>query len=274
MVKSIHFLSVFFLILFSGVIELYCQFSLVMPDTVIPRGYSYALPVYGSTGSQAINDFRLVVSYNSNVIEIDSVTGGPGFAMLCPRLTVIKNFDNLDSSLIEIRCSQVANNINPLFNLFVSALSGSIDTTRLVPRKLFINGSEQVMTDSGTGRIIVTGIHIYQGFLEGLGPNSPNPFAWPYMTTFPFSINLPTRASFSIYSSGGRLINSGPGETVELTIYSLDTKTTVDPGSLLNRGNYELRLQVKQPWNLSSGAYYLVMRTDNGVYSKNFMLLK
>jgi hypothetical protein len=272
-VRRIFSVAVFFLLLLSN--KAFNQVIVSIPDTTIPRGSIYHIPIRGTISGSPLTSLTLQFSFNANVIDIKSASGADNYAMKCPKPVIDSiNLDNLNSAIITITCNDVqAVNKGIICTIDVEGLVGPDSLTLIEPKKVFINGNEIDSATFTSGTIKVPGSPIFQEFPEGLGQNYPNPFITT--TTFPMSINKPTKVNFLIYAVNGASVYeiTVPGDWLTLEKVTKNGNIVIDRfESVLDRGTYVLQLTPGA--EMASGVYFLLMLTDNGKYNKGFLYLK
>ncbi len=266
-----------FLVLFTLSSAQVCEAaaSLSINDTTLKRGLVYKIPVYGTIDAPEADKIKFSVYFNALNIEILSAEGDANAAMKCPNPDFVKNLDNLEESFAEISCEDVQNVADGVVcYLNVEALAGPDTITYLTPAHLFINDEEITDAELDSAEIKILGDLINRKTPEGIGQNFENPFY--FETTFPISLNKATKINLFIYTSEGRMVASHKeiSEMIELEFTKNGAKIELtDLNQSLDKGRYELKLK---PDNMkfASGEYYLVMITDYGVYSQNFIYLK
>ncbi len=267
---SVAFL--FLLLLFN---EALSQVIVRIPDTTIPRGSIYKIPVIGTIPGSSLNNLTLQLVFNANVIDIKSASGAGNYAMKCPVPKVDSiNFDNLNSAVITISCNDVQPvNNDTICTIDVEGLAGPDSLSLIKPIKVIIDGTAIDAATLVQGTIKVPGEPVYQEFPEGIGQNYPNPFE--STTTFPMSINNLTKVNFLIYAVNGASVYevTVPGDWLTLEKVTKNGNIVIDRfDSVLERGSYLLHLTPGP--EMASGVYFLLMLTDNGKYSKGFLYLK
>ncbi|MBX3042653.1 MAG: hypothetical protein KIT33_01015 [Candidatus Kapabacteria bacterium] len=245
-------------------------------DTVIDRGGTNGVLFQLKLNNTSIKEIITEFTFDANVIDIKA---GPWIKMhdnpFIDSILIATDLTNLDNAraIIHFWFPEVFTEfIN--WGIPVEGLAGADTVTMLTPVKALIDGVEILETNFKAGKITVRSSSVVPGITEGLGQNRPNPFSdW---TTFPFGINKETRISFAVYAIGGRQIldNSNINNIFKVQI-------TDESGSIINdyenikfsRGNYRLSLQPFS-WELASGAYFIIMKTESGVFKTNFMYVK
>ena len=250
--------------------------SVIINDTVISSGKTYFIPVLGSIQFTNESEIKLVLKYNSYLLNIKSVHGDPNYTIGCETPVLNNNFNDLANAELEIICSDSIHNTNNgiICMLEVEALRYQDSIAFTQPIQLYLNS--QLMTEISfrPGNIIVRGELIYDKIKEGLGINFPNPF--DVYSYFNFSLDKATTVQFSVYSYLGRNVEYTNINKQNISIYQ-STKTGYieisDIESTLERGIYVLEFHPNN-WEFSSGLYFLVLKTRNGIYNTNFIIHK
>jgi hypothetical protein len=160
-----------------------------------------------------------------------------------------------------------------LFYLEVEGLAGPDTATLVTPIIIKIGGVEQ-QADFDSGTISVQSIPVGPKLTEGLGQNFPNPFN-AYTEIF-FSVDSETKVSFKIFSLNGRNVFSSAlnDDSFATEIYDDSGNEIVDfREHVFTAGRYKMRL-TPASWEISAGAYYLVMAVKDQVYKTNFIYYK
>lgn len=253
----------------------FAQSNVSVPDTVIPRGKIYTIPITGSIGQSGISNIKITLLYNARVIDIKSALGADIFIMNCntPILS-IPNLTNIDSATIDISCDSITfSNSGTICQINVEGLASSDSMTTVTPIAMYENNILNTSATLNSGTIKVPGAPVYQRFPEGLGQNYPNPFAG--YTFFPISIEKPTKVEFKIFSNEGAVVLSDDDNYETFLLYKITSTGDIKINrfeDVLEKGSYKLTFIPDA--ELASGSYFLVMLTDNGVYNKRFLYLK
>jgi hypothetical protein len=254
--------------------HLFSQTIISIPDTLIPRGKIYHIDITGNINQNSINNLKLTFLFDSRVIDIKSVSGSPNSAIKCNPPVYNFNYDITNASTLDISCDNVQNITNGIIcSLDIEGLVGPDSIAYIIPTGVFIDGTKDSSAILQKGLIIVPGEPIFQKYIERLGQNYPNPFSG--YTFFPFTIAQPAKVKFLVYSYYGQLITSSDendGTMIVLMSTKDGNKIISNLEVQLSEGNYYL--QYSPSLKLSSGAYFLEMITDNGVYNIEFIFLK
>lgn len=263
-----------FLIAIAG----YSASRIDVPDTVLFRGENntIGLEVTGNIDADQADLIQIYFEYKSDVINIKSAHGDDSFAMKSADIYTEENFNPPDTIvlLVSDTKSQVVNN-GTICRLNIEGLAGPDSIAYLKPLQLYINGALQPDTEFRTGQIKVLGAPIIPIPPEGVAQNYPNPFS--ETTRIIFYIKESTKIDFSLFSTGGEKIKSAwdNDPSIEFNFYDGRSGDKINPekDEEFPPGEYELLLR-PLTWKFGSGAYYLVMKTDNGTYQKTIMYTK
>lgn len=272
--RSLKIILLFFML---GSCSLFSQSSIDIPDATADRYKTVLIPVYGSFVNAPADNIDIVLSFNARVIDIDAIFGSIDYYIKNSSVKYETDFSNLDKAKIRIKADSINSSSadNILCMLEVRGLSYEDSITYIVPEELYIDGVIESNLEADSGRIVVPGIPIIQGVNEGIGLNYPNPFSWK--THFKIVLEKKTTVKFKIFSALGRMVYSS--DNMENDFRILFKK---DNGSLeiiknlenpLEPGSYELEL-TPTTWELTSGAYYMVLETEKEVYNTNFIYKK
>ena len=140
-----------------------------------------------------------------------------------------------------------------------------------------MSNNQQTQHDAklDAGIIKVLGPPIFQIKLDNLGIGYPSPF--PTNTTntikFPVIIQQSSTLSFAIYTCDGReIVSSAENESMFELFNEKNVKLELSD-NLYDAGSYELHFNPDNT-KIASGLYFLVMKTDRGVYNTNFIYCK
>ncbi len=267
------------IILLLGFSESYSQVNVSVGDTTIPQGDIYDIPVNVIIPEAIYSDIEscsIKFVYDARIINIQDVTAGAGYLMQCEKPTFINNYDDLQLSILSISCNdcQLIND-GLLCTISIQGLVGPDSLTSFATVEMSINGEIVEDLQSLPTTIKVPGTIISQEFPEGIGINFPNPCH--YTTVFPFNINKISKVHFEIYNASGRLLLSSNDPNPDIFSVYFISKNGVeyipDMDSELNQGSYFLRLYFSD-YEISSGLYYLKMKTKNGTYNVSFMIIR
>ncbi|OGU10656.1 MAG: hypothetical protein A2X61_17050 [Ignavibacteria bacterium GWB2_35_12] len=253
----------------------YAQSNVSVPDTVIPRGKIYSIPISGKIDISNVDSLRIRLQYNARVIDIKSAAGNDNFIMNC-RTVKITNQDltNIDKATIDVSCDSISPTTTGIFCMIdVEGLAGPDSLTNLIPIAVYVNGNPDLLALSDAGLIKVPGPPVYQRFPEWLGQNYPNPFSG--YTFFHLSIENETKVDFKIFTNDGSEVISKDENSESLQLYKVTSTGNIKINrfeDVIDKGNYELHFIPDA--ELASGSYFLVMLTDNGIYNIRFLYLK
>ena len=273
--KRVIRLHIIFLGLLSVCYVSFAQSLVSVPDTIIPRGQIYSIPITGIIEQSNVNSIRIKFQYNARVIDIKSASGADYYIMKCqtPNLSN-PNFSNIDTATIDISCDSLSSIKNGVICIIdVEGLAGSDSLTMLTPIAIYENGILNSTATLKGGTIKVPGAPVYQRYPEGLGQNYPNPFSG--YTFFPISIEKATKVEFKIFANDGGEVFSDDFNYESLQLYKVTNTGNVKINrfeDVLEKGSYSLTFIPDA--GLASGSYFLVMLTDNGIYNKRFLYLK
>jgi hypothetical protein len=275
LVKKAHFnFIIFILIIIFGKINSFSETTISILDTSIPRGAIYKIPIYVTTDITDLSNLKVKLSFNAYVIDIKSAQGGDSLIMKCPTADTLHDYLYLDSAIITISCSnnQTINN-GILCSLQIEGLAGPDSLSKLKIEKLYINDVEPSNVIYSSGVVKVTEPIVIPHIPEGMGINYPNPCSSEIK--FQFSIDVPTKVNFSLYSDDGRQMASYDFSKSFKLFFKQQTGTVeiTDLNSTLQQGNYELEFRFNN-YNFASGVYYLRMKTDKNIYSSGFVIIK
>lgn len=249
------------------------QITVSVPDTAIPAGSVYKIPVKAKIDSDTIRTLTLVFTYNSHIIYVKRVGAGGNYLMKCDTPQTKYNYFDLTSVDLEIKCDSLnkpQKDTSEICFLEIEGLTYRDTTIKLELAKIIINGSNTIEKNEFVSNITVNSIGVIQAYPEGLSYNFPNPFFGK--TTFPFSINEPTKVDFKVFSLIGIQCLSSDNLEKNMIIYKRTKNGNVRINNLkdpLTQGSY--LLEVYPSWELYFGVYYMIMETENNVYSRTFV---
>ncbi|MBI5326251.1 MAG: hypothetical protein HZB41_13435 [Ignavibacteriae bacterium] len=253
----------------------YSQTNVTVPDTVIPRGEVYSIPINGSLDQVNKKSIKIKLRYNARVIYIKSVKGSDNTIMNCltPKLGN-PDYSDISKTTVEISCDSISSSNSGIFCFIdVEGLAGPDTLTYLVPVAIYINDVQDSTAVFDGGQIKVPGDLVYQRFPEGIGQNYPNPFA--SYTFFPVVIDKLTKVNFKLYTNNGSEVSSINNKSETLELYKKtgtgEVKVNFDD-EILDRGNYVLHFIPDAEF--ANGSYFLVMKTVNGIYNIRFLYIK
>ena len=252
----------------------YSQNEILIPEVTASRGEKILLPIIGTIQKSDLNEIKLLLFYDYFMLDIKEVITSDSYGM--KSATFNKYFDNsINAYRIEIISSSVQEKVDDTICILrIEILAGSSEIAHITPDSLFLN----VILDTATfkeGIIKITDPPVIKNYPEWLGTNYPNPVVND-ITIFPFIIEKSSKVEFYFYNIGGRLVLSNEDYRNELKIYNIpegaDQKEK-DINEILEPGNYKMEFYPK-PIYFASGAYIIVMKTSNGVYYRNFMIVR
>ena len=257
--------------------KLQSQDHIYFRDTNIQRADIYNFVIYSDFKNIKDGDnIDLILSYDTRIIFIRGLITGNGYWVDQPSVNPDTNLTRLDSAIIKISAKNVKVINNNIFCILqIEGLASSDSICRIVPRQLIIN--EKTVTDAklDTGIIKVLGPSIYPNNPDNLGNGYPSPFPTTITSTikFPFSIQKPSKLTFAIYTCDGRQIISTSDNDGMFEIYKNITNKINLTENPYDAGSYELHFN-PDITKIASGLYFLIMKTDRGVYNTNFIYHK
>ncbi len=247
------------------------QLSVELRDTSIARGALSVIPVYGDIPDSG-GELQLSVRFNAYVIDIKRIITDASTCLIAHDFSV--NLSNIESSLLEVTSDNYTKPFSGvLFYMEVEGLAGPDTATLVSPIAIKIGGVEQ-QAEFDSGTISVQSIPVGPKLTEGLGLNFPNPFNL-YTEIF-FSVDSDSKVSFKIFSLNGRNVFS-PGIHENSFVTEIYDDSGNEIANYLEHtfaaGRYRMRL-TPASWQISAGAYYLVMAVQDQVYKTNFIYYK
>jgi hypothetical protein len=266
-------------ILIFGFSEVSSQVTVSISDTLIPRGDIYQIPVnikIEPNTFDEINTCSVKFTYDARVINIQGIVGGNNYLMQCATPLFDNDYEDLQNTILTISCDDCTLLDNgQLCMISIQGLVAPDSLTKFELTDMTINGDIVEDIQSTAATIKVPGTIINQEYPEGLGLNFPNPCH--YTTVFPFNINETSKVHFEIYNASGRsLLSSKDSPEDVFAMYYLSKNGVVyisDLESELNQGSYFLRLYIPE-YEISSGLYYLKMKTKSGEYNGSFLIIR
>jgi hypothetical protein len=220
-------------------------------STAAKQGEHLSVEVSGSVSDAPLDSMRIVFTYNANRLKIDSVRGGEGFALQCREPLVTDKVLILDGTL-EISCGSVKQTTDGrLIVIYCTVLAGLGTEAEISPKECFVNGikKEGILIP---GKITIDDIPATVKFRESIGLPFENP---SYATLrIPYTIDTPTKVSFTIYDLTGRVVEEIPAVDRTQGYYVFDYIPT--DGVFAN------------------GPYFVKMTTENNVFFTYFMRLR
>ncbi|GAB1370171.1 hypothetical protein MASR1M45_02290 [Candidatus Kapaibacterium sp.] len=244
-------------------------------DITVERGIKSKLIIECDLTAINPGNLDFTFSYDANVIDVKDIRIQAPYSNTNTISNFINNISNLKNSIMSFTNEvKSENQAKIVYEVEFEGLAGADTLTNFVP--LDVKYNSQIITNAGLtgGVIIVNSPSVVPGINEGLGLNRPNPFNdW---TTFTIGLNKESEISFTIYRIDGRRVYSDDNiqEIFKVTLLD-DNGTEIEnyKSKKLPRGNYRLSLQ-PDSWKLSSGSYFIVLKTVSGVYKQNFMYSK
>ncbi len=250
------------------------QNKIEIRDTVINRAILNEIPVYGRLENLDSGMLEICIQFDARVIDIKQ-TKLKNNCILKDVYSFETNFNKYSDAVVKIKSDNFNKNSEGiLFYLIVEGLAGS-DTANTLKVDCFnLNESPIANPTLINGKISVNSTPITQKFSENIGLNKPNPFE--YETIVPFTIDNDTQVDFKIFSlNGNKVLGSLELEDgFELEVFNEHGNLIEDPANhIFKQGYYTTKLRALN-WNVATGAYYLVMKTNSGSYKINILLVK
>jgi hypothetical protein len=248
--------------------------KLEIRDTTIERGRVYNIPIYGIIPFTSAKTIKIELDFDAMVIDIKKAIGDVNFGL---QSDLISNIDisNLKNAKIIISTSSFKNDFSGIIcELAIEGLAGIDTTCYIVPVSMSLDNDTISDINLIKGKININSIPVEPKYLEGLGQNYPNPYF--VSTTFPFTIDKETNVNFKLFSLSGKKLNEEAdlNDIFQIVIYNENGNIVEKPDNFrFIRGSYKIVLTPFK-WKLSSGTYFLIMKTDNGVYRMNFIYIK
>ncbi len=249
-------------------------FELSVPDTLIPSGKIYNLPVNGKINNAPQGNLSIILNFNARSLDIKSIRGSNLSGLhdeIIAFKTIVHAWDSVD---LQIETNNYSSDFSGnLFYMEVESLVGPDTLSRISLKEVRVNDSIQSSELSG-GLIITTPPLVNQEYVEGIGVPYPNPFN--EKAKIPFIVEKDSPINFKIYSYLGRLIDNFPltKQNIDFQVFNNKNEEIfgIENKTLL-AGNYYLTMHPKK-WEVSSGPYYVIMETKSGVYKTNFIYVK
>ncbi len=256
---------------------LFAQIQVTIPDTSLARGINnkIKIPVKGKLATNQIDSLRIILSYQSQIIDINSAIGSDNFVIKDQSPQLNKYYPRLDSAIAVVSSSNIQLlDSGTICQLLVEGLAGPDSIAYIKVESIFINGILQSGLIQDSAIIKVLAIPVFPIPTEGIGYNSPNPFL--DYTRLHFYLTHSSSVRFTIYTSNGDLTADSWSDQSALSFsYFNKDGSPYQPKSSLIFGAGEYILQLTPyPWNLASGPYYVFMITDTGIYRMNLQFLK
>ena len=246
-----------------------------LPDTTIPRGSIYYVPIISDIETNIINNVEFVFEFDQYVIDVKGVgvseesqlknAGVTVWQDLASTPAVLKvSFSNANTQLIS----------GELFRLQIEGLVAPRDTTAFTCTQLKIDNSIFPINTT-TSIIKVPGEAIQQDYPLGLYINYPNPF--DDYTTFQFNLDAETEVSFEIYSYLGVKMYDFDDLKRHIVIYGVSRESGKTPVGDINKplvkGKYLMDFNADE-YYMPSGGYILTMKTKDKFFSQSFLYVK
>jgi hypothetical protein len=253
----------------------YSQNEVKIPEVITSRGEKILLPITGTIQKSGLTEITLLLTYDYFMLDIRAAIGSESFGM---KSGIILN-KYWDASISAYRLSIYSNDVQEINNgtlclLDIEILAGEKEIAQIIPDSLFLNGNLENTTFQ-KGIIKISDPPVVKNYPEGLGLNFPNPVV-NNKTTFPFIIEKKSQVYFYFYNTAGRLVLSNENYIDEFKIFYIPEGAEIKEKAItdkLEQGQYQLVFTPK-PIYFATGAYFLVMKTNNGVYYRNFMILR
>jgi len=242
-------------------------------DAEIKRGEKTIITVESNGDFTNVTDIRIILRYNSYVIDIGKVIGSENHIISCNDITLNKEFETQDSATIEFSCNQINPNAkNNFFDLEIEGLAGPDSIAYIFIDSIFINNQFKRIEQQKNSKIKVIGIPVFQ-YAEGLGLAYPNPFY--DKITIPFTLSNTSNIDFYIYSSSGHLIFDKTSINKEIIIKKENGALAelINLSEPLLKGTYKIEFTPVE-WNFSTGLYYFFLKTDRNDYYSIFLYSK
>ncbi len=244
-------------------------------DYNFDRGKDSPILINGTINSQSTGSIELKFRFNAMVVAVKKIDGGNNFAIKDenPRMDV--KFNNYTNAELTIKSDNFTNIDNGnICQIILEGLAGTDTVTNFEPISVLINGIEQANAKFTSGKISINSSPIEQKFFDGLSANYPNPFS--SNTKFSFTIEKDTKIKFSVFSNGGREAYSFPSEsnTFSVKFFNSDGSIIDYPDKyIFKKGRYSMELH-PIPWEVTSGVYYFVFKTESNVFKENLIYIK
>jgi hypothetical protein len=248
------------------------QFVFNIPDTTIPQGKLFYVPITGTIQQDDLESLSISFSFDALNLDIKHIVGGENYAIKCDTVQAVLNLSDLRNSTAKIECSDTRSISNDTICwLLVEGLAGPDTVSTLSINEIMINGGVLSDAEINSGLITVPNRYDFRE-VTSIGNNFPNPFA--EQSKFKIQLKEKSKIEFFVYSSLGKLAFKSEGQDW-LLLFKEDSGgiSQIDDWSgELEEGKYILQMNI--PIDIPSGGYYLLMVTNQGVFEKSFMLLK
>lgn len=253
------------------------DFSVSVPDTLIPAGKTYLIPVSGKINASAHGTIELFFNFNGLVLDVKPPQGGQslGFIDVDIHFETPQNWNSVDFKITTAHYNTDYEGI--LFYLEIEGLIGPDTITTLQPTKYMLNNVE-IQAELDGGIIRTTPPIIIQKNIEGIGRCYPNPLkeSFPAIGSVNVIIEKASTVKFKVFSPLGRLIQIIPDNDnyIDFDIFNnLNQLVENTEGKIFEPGSYLLKFRPVN-FEMATGLYYIVMETKNGVYNTNFFYVK
>lgn len=246
-----------------------------LPDTTIPRGSIYRVPIISDLETEIINNVEFVFEFDQYVIDVKDVELAENSQLKVAKFTIAQDL-SISPAVLRVSFSEVNTQLIPgeLFRLQIEGLVAPRDTTSFICTQVKVDNS--ILPIKNTISIIkVPGDAIQQDYPLGLFNNYPNPFN--DYTTFQFNLDTETEVRFEIFSYFGVRLYDYDDLKRHIKIYGVSKesgKTLVtDISKPFAKGKYLMDFNADE-YNMPSGAYILTMKTKDKFFSQSFLYVK
>ncbi|NLO19783.1 MAG: hypothetical protein GX121_07915 [Ignavibacteria bacterium] len=249
------------------------QIRIDFSDAAFPRAKKANIFVEAEGNFDAVNEIKIVLKYNSYVIDILKITGSEKHIIGCSEPDLIRKFDKIDSATIEFSCNEInAKAGKRLFDIEIEGLASPDSLTYIFIESIYFDGKKQVLGFQKNSKILVQGSSIFQQ-IEGMGLAYPNPFFDKIY--IPFALSKESNVDFYIYSASGSLIfdKSAIGKEIIIRSESGNVSGNIDLNKALEKGRYIIEFAPRS-WSFSTARYYFLLKTDRDIYSSILLYVK
>ena len=220
--------------------------EVIVPDTMVKQGTLIELPISVKTNPNAlITPCTVTLSIPKKRMILKDALTKPGTMFTCKNPIITFLSEDSQFRTYSITCP------NPLLQeqgiltyLQLEVLAGFETKANINAQSFVIGDSAQSIQQIG-GTISFIDPPVVQAQAEGMDSNVPNPFA--YTTAFTYYVGKEGEVQFSLFNMLGKLIQEFPAERK-------------------SAGRYTFTLAIDDPYNFSSGIYFIRMRTERGLY--------
>lgn len=263
------------IILLFTITQLQGQSSVTVNDYSNDRGKDFSVLVKGTIATQTTSMIEIKFRFNAMVIAVKKVVGGNNYSIKDENPIMDVKFNNYTNAELTIQSDNfTAIENGNICSIILEGLAGPDSVTDFEPISLKIDGIEQSDASFMTGKISINSTPVQQEFFDALSANYPNPFS--SNTKFTFTIEKDTKVKFSVFSNGSREAFSFPSDskTFSVKFFNSDGSIIDSPEKhIFNRGRYTLEI-VPVPWEVTSGVYYFVFKTELNVFKENLIYIK